>query len=840
MSAPEAAAAGPDGSRDGGVAARRAVMRWAWRLFRREWRQQLLVLLLIIVAVGALFVAAAVATNNPTPANEGFGTANDVMTFEGPVQDLAAKVSSLEHRFGRVEVVENENLTIPGSTSTYQLRAESSHGAFSGPLLSLVSGRYPTTPTEVAVTEGVATGFGLHVGSTWTEGGVARTVVGIVKDPLDTLDEFALVQPGQLRSPNEVELLFDAPGVKPSAIGANVEDVSQASSNNLLNPETIIALVAVLGMVLIALVSVGGFTVLAQRRLRSLGLLAANGATTKQVRLVVRTNGVIVGVVGTLVGAVIGLILWLIVRPTIEGTAHHVIGAFQLPWIVIGPAMALAVITTYLAARRPARTVATVPVHVALSGRPVPPRKVRWSVIPGVVFFVIAFVLLSYAAVSGGSHASPNAPFLVFGLIALIPAVILLAPFCLAFAAGLGRLMPIGPRLALRDLYRYRARSGSAMAAISVAVLAAVITAVVASVRYGQYIDYAGPNLASNQVVVYAPPPAGTVVSGPKGQRKLPPPPPMRTQDRAVHEIAAALGAKSTLELFEANANLQRAETSGRQWSGQIYVETPALLREFGIKPSSINPDADVLTWRPGISGLSRMQLVYGNGGGPGNPGSNQFRCPKGSCIWNPKVQQIGALPFGTSAPNTVFTEHAVHTLHLQTALAGWFIETTHPPTAAQIRNARFIAAGIPEMSIETKNSAPPGDEVIDLATVFGIVLALAILAMSIGLIRSETAGDLRVLTATGASGWTRRTITGATAGALGFFGAVLGTFAAYLGLIAFQRSDSLNGGEGALISTLPVNNLLEILVAMPIAAAVIAWLLAGREPAAITRQALE
>ena len=28
---------------NGGVAARRAVVRWAWRLFRREWRQQLLV-----------------------------------------------------------------------------------------------------------------------------------------------------------------------------------------------------------------------------------------------------------------------------------------------------------------------------------------------------------------------------------------------------------------------------------------------------------------------------------------------------------------------------------------------------------------------------------------------------------------------------------------------------------------------------------------------------------------------------------------------------------------------------------------------------------------------------
>ena len=40
----------------GGVAARRAMIRWAWRLFKREWRQQLLILLLVIVAVAAVVV----------------------------------------------------------------------------------------------------------------------------------------------------------------------------------------------------------------------------------------------------------------------------------------------------------------------------------------------------------------------------------------------------------------------------------------------------------------------------------------------------------------------------------------------------------------------------------------------------------------------------------------------------------------------------------------------------------------------------------------------------------------------------------------------------------------
>ena len=50
-----AAPAPSAGTGNGGVPARRAVTRWAWRMFRREWRQQLLVLALMLAVVAALF-----------------------------------------------------------------------------------------------------------------------------------------------------------------------------------------------------------------------------------------------------------------------------------------------------------------------------------------------------------------------------------------------------------------------------------------------------------------------------------------------------------------------------------------------------------------------------------------------------------------------------------------------------------------------------------------------------------------------------------------------------------------------------------------------------------------
>ena len=142
----------------------------------------------------------------------------------------------------------------------------------------------------------------------------------------------------------------------------------------MINPVTISLAAATLGMLLIALVGVGGFTVLAQRRLRSIGMLGAQGATNANVRLVVSANGFATGVVGAVAGFALGLVAWLAYRPRAEASAHHVMGAFQLPWLVIFVSMALAVLAAYLAAVRPARAIARVPIVAALAGRPPAPR----------------------------------------------------------------------------------------------------------------------------------------------------------------------------------------------------------------------------------------------------------------------------------------------------------------------------------------------------------------------------------------------------------------------------------------------------------------------------------
>ena len=220
---------------------------------------------------------------------------------------------------------------------------------------------------------------------------------------------------------------------------------------------------------------------------------------------------------------------------------------------------------------------------------------------------------------------------------------------------------------------------------------------------------------------------------------------------------------------MSSNAGLVHA-AGGRSWSGQIYVATPQLLSLFGISPSQVNRDADSSPCGPGLATLALMQFVNSPKSGPGNYAT----CPAGSCIANPPIQEVSQLPSGTSAPNTVITEHGLRALHLQSSVstAGWFIQLRSGLTADQIRSAQQVAA-TSGMSVETRNSIPSLVTVVNDATVFGIVLALAILGMSVGLVRSEAARDLRTLTATGASGTTRRIIVATAAGALGRRGAM-------------------------------------------------------------------
>jgi len=826
-----------------GIVARRAVIRWGWRLFRREWRQQLLVLGLLTAAVAATIWGVGVVTNTQpgNPSYATYGTAAAQVTLPGTDPHLAADVAAIQRRWGPADLIENQDITT-GTTQPVQLRAENPHGRYNGPLLGLVSGAYPSGPGQVALTSQVAALYGARVGGSWRAAGRTWRVTGIVQDPSNLRDEFALAAPGQVARPDQVVMLLGSSAVRQAAgngstsqaflaglpVAATVS-VPTASAGGI-PPATMVLVVAVVGLVFIGLLAVAGFSVMAQRRLRALGMLSAIGATERHVRLVMISGGAVVGVAAALAGAVLGFAAWFAYAPALQQDTGHVVDAANLPWWAIAAGIGLPVATSVLASSRPATTMARVPVVAALSGRPAPPKALHRSAAPGIVVFALGVACLAFAGGPSG-QSRHNTLLLLGGPVAVVVGIFLLAPLAVSLlAAGAGPRLPVAIRIALRDLVRYRARSGAALAATTFAVFLAMAICVVASTQFEDPLNPAGPNLSSSQLIFYTQPPIG---GGPVSQLSRAQ---LASLGRQVDGYAAGLHAQPVLPLETAGAILYQQSTQQHQglsgpvpivvhFTGTLYVATPRLLAAYGIKASQISPGSDILTMRPGMAGLPRLFMSWGN-----NPA-----CPPGqACLTRPVIQAIGGLPSGTSAPNTVITEQAVSRYHLALSLGGWLVQAPAPLTAAQISTARHLALGY-GVTVETQAGALRLGEISDGATALGIVIALSVLAMSVGLIRSETAGDLRTLTATGVSATTRRTITAATAAALGVLGAILGAAGAVIACLAWAHSNL-----SAMFGDVPLDDVLILLIGLPLIAAAGGWLLADREPEVISRQPLD
>src|SRR5688500_14214981 len=131
--------AGPRRS-DRGVAspgrrtARRAVARWAWRMFRREWRQQALILALLTTAVAAsIGLASAAYTTAAVPDEADFGAASHFIRFDGTdPRGLAADVAAAREAFDAIEVIHHSKVPAPGLFEPVDYRAQDPGGTLSG------------------------------------------------------------------------------------------------------------------------------------------------------------------------------------------------------------------------------------------------------------------------------------------------------------------------------------------------------------------------------------------------------------------------------------------------------------------------------------------------------------------------------------------------------------------------------------------------------------------------------------------------------------------------------------------------------------------------------------
>jgi putative ABC transport system permease protein len=838
--------------------ARRSLSRWALRLALREWKQRILIVLLITVATAATLLGIAVASATPGTPNAGtFGTARALVELPGTTHGLAGAIARIERAYGPASVVDDEPIAT-GQAGGADLRAQDPGAPYTRVLLALDSGRYPSAPGQAAVTPGLAQLYSLRIGSTWhvpatalpgaagAAAGRAFTVTGIVENLSNLLDEFALVPPGQLTAPGDVRIFLGesldsaAASKAGDVIPKNANVSAPAPDNSPVSPATVVLVVSVLGLVFIGLVATAAFTVMAQRRQRALGMLASLGATEKDVRFVLTVDGLVAGVAGAVVGAAAAAGAWFWYYPHLETATAHRTDPLALPWAAVVIGLLLAVATSVLAAVWPGRAVSRIPVVAAISERVEPPQVVGRSLRPGVLFLVGGLFLLF---VSGGwDGGADNSRFLIIiGLICCEVASALLAPFIVDRLSRLAWRAPLATRLAVRDLERYRSRSGAALAAISFAVFIATISIIIASVRFDDALDYTAPNMAPNQLILYAP--GNDPTQNQTGQ--FTPAAKLAAARAGAAVLAAQLHAPAPLELdvpVSVNVPMSGQPAENQYggvrsmgsvhggFGGLMYVATPALLKAFGIGQGEVNPAADVLTMRAGLPSTGNLALVSGAylAESPNSP------CPAGMCVLNPVIQEVSKLPAGTAVPNSVITENAVKALHETAVPVGWLVTAPSALTAVQVNAARQAALGL-GATVETKSGQLSLGQISNGATAGGLLLALGVLAMTAGLIRGETARDLRTLTATGAGARTRRALAGVTAGVLGFLGAALGTVAALLAGAVWAHSSLIQ-----TFGNVPWSDIGLLVVGMPLAGAVGGWLLGGRQPSAVSRQPLE
>jgi putative ABC transport system permease protein len=803
------------GSASGGTAGRRVVTRWAWRLLRREWRQQLLVLALLALTVGAAAFGVAAAFNVASLPSPQFGSASYLLQFAGPQKTVTADITAARKAFGTIQVIERQFVSIPGSAQTVEFRALNPDGPYSGPMLALVQGRYPSGAGQVAVTTGVAQALQVRIGSVLSLPGHRQRVTGIVENPSDLTDQFALVPPSAAGPAKGVTVLLDA---GPAAFSAfrdafRGQLVWQARGANTQGAVAAGALGAVtVLMVLVSLVAAAAFAVIAARRQRQLGMLAAIGATRRQLRMVMVATGALVGIIAAVTGAVIGLAAWFAAAPHLEAFAGHRIDRFAVPWYLVVLGMLLAILTAAGAAWWPARAASRVPVVSALSGRPLKPRPAHRTAIMGLLLIVLALACLALANQTSG-------PLIIFGALAMALGISFISPLSIRVLTAAGGRAPVAVRLALRDLARYQARSAAALAAISLAVGIAV--AIMISLAAATNAANAG-NLPDNQMQIWI---------GQPGDNQLVPiraPDELRALAAAVRRIAGSLDHAAVIPLDMpvnpaskpqpggqqpvVSLNVPVGQAAGRNavyHSVALFVATPAVLRLLGINPAMIGPATNILTAQAGQDVLTTITTI--------TDATN--------------VQRIHVRDYG-SEPTSLITVNGLRREHWTHIQSGWMVESARPLQAAQIAAARDVAAKT-GLVIESRNTQASLATIRTVATAAGALIALGVLAMTVGLIRAEAAGDVRTLTAIGAASTTRRTLTATTAGTLALLGALLGSGAAYLALAAGHRSDI------SVLSQVPVLDLAITIVGVPVAAALAGWILAGRRPPA-TRQPLD
>ncbi|MDQ1614248.1 MAG: putative transport system permease protein [Actinomycetota bacterium] len=273
-------------------------------------------------------------------------------------------------------------------------------------------------------------------------------------------------------------------------------------NNTVRHLLVVIAVIVVVGLAGLEVVLLAGaaFAVGARRQARMLALVAAAGGERHQVRRVVLAGGVVLGAVGAVVGVVLGMVAARLAMRPLSTYGQADFGHFDLRPLEVAGIAVVGLTTGVLAAILPARSAARQDPVVALSGRRGQVRTPKRVPAAGVVIVLVGIGLAALGSARalhtttglGGSTPPVVVALLIVGGAALAQiGLIVCAGALVGLTARLARFLPVAPRLALRDAARHRSRSAPAVAAVLAAVSGSVaLTLYVASLDAADRAQY--------------------------------------------------------------------------------------------------------------------------------------------------------------------------------------------------------------------------------------------------------------------------------------------------------------------------------------------------------------
>lgn len=411
----------------------------------------------------------------------------------GDVEEMIAAVISPNNS---VEIRQDSMSLMLQKSSDYNILHSEAQWAAANESL-IIEGRVPESTDEIALSRGDQASLGVDVGDDMSriinyDNPEPVTVVGITENVTlisqdgtgqrPTLDDLAVSGWGmpqlaitgpdpvtweQVKELNRLGIVVESKHVLDNPPPQEDVDAWTDGGFGPTSPEInyiALATIGLIGLIEVVLLISPPFTMAVRRNERSLGQLAALGATAKQLRRLMLFQGAFLG----FAGAVLGIIGYLVFRFALNSNAGEQL--FLVAWHY-PVAIVLAVILGLLAAVIPAVTASRINVVAVLTGRE-SGKSVRYrrSII-GPAILLLGIVLLF-----GAIAVKDSDVLYAISTIGIVLGLIGTAPICIRLASALVGKMSLPGKLAGRESVRSVHRTAPGVAAVMIVAVVAVFT----------------------------------------------------------------------------------------------------------------------------------------------------------------------------------------------------------------------------------------------------------------------------------------------------------------------------------------------------------------------------